>query len=146
MNSNIKIYNRKLEGEITNEEKNRIEFLVKQFHRNIERLNRNMEITKFKNKFFPPIILIMFLFTWSAIIVFIYMCIKSIILQWIIGLPAIIINGYVYLVCYANYLFQEKEEEEILNKNIEEILNEIDSILDKYNIPKEDFYNDYNIN
>ena len=68
------------------------------------------------------------------------------ILQLIIGFPSVIINGYAYLIFYINFLFKEKEEENIVNKNINEILEEINSILDKYKIPKEDFYKEYNIN
>lgn len=146
MDSNIRINNRKYEGEITDEEKERIFFLVKQYHRNIDRLETNEKIISFKNKFFPPVILIMFLFSWSSISIFVYSYIQSLVMKLIIGFPAIIINGYAYLIFYINYLFQEKEEENIVNKNINEILKEIDSILDKYNIPKDDFYKDYNIN
>lgn len=146
MDSNIRICNRKYENEITDEEKDRIIFLTKQYHKNIDRLEKNEKITHFKKKFFPPIILIMFLFSWASISIFVYSHIKNLILQLIIGLPATIINGYAYLIFYSNFLFQEKEEETTVNENIKKFLNEIDSILDKYNIPKDDFYKDYNIN
>ena len=146
MNSDIIICNRKFEDEIIEEEKNRLVFLAKQYHSNIYRLEKNKEITNFKNTFFPPVILIMFLFSWTCISIFVYLYKKSLILQLIIGFPAVIINGYAYLVFYSNFLFQEKEEEMTVNQNIEKILNEINSILDKYNITKEDFYKEYNIN
>ena len=146
MDSNIRICSRKFEDEITDEEKNRLIFLAKQYHRNIERLEKNKRTISFKNKFFPPIILIIFLFSWASISIFVYLYIKSFILQLIIGFPAVIVNGYAYLIFYSNFLFQEKEEENIVNKDINEILEEINSILDKYNIPKEDFYKEYNIN
>lgn len=146
MDSNIRICSRKFEGEITDEEKNRLIFLAKQYHRNIERLEINKRIISFKSKFFPPIILIMFLFSLTSIAVFVYLYIKSLIFQLIIGFPAIIVNGYAYLIFYINYLFQEKEEEKNINDNINKTLEEINSILDKYNITKEDFYNENNIN
>ena len=146
MDSNIRINNRKYEGEITDEEKNKVIFLAEQYHRNKARLERNKKIIDFKNKFFPPIILIMFLFSSASISTFVYSYIQSLVLKLIIGFPAIIINGYAYLIFYINYLFQEKDEENIVNKNINETLEEIDFILNKYNIPKNDFYKDYNIN
>lgn len=146
MDSNIRICSRKFEGEITDEEKNRLIFLAKQYHRNIERLEINKRTISFKSKFFPPIILIMFLFSLTSIAVFVYLYIKNLIFQLIIGFPAIIVNGYAYLIFYINYLFQEKEEEKNINDNINKTLEEINSILDKYNITKEDFYNEYNIN
>lgn len=146
MDSNIRICNRKYEGEITDEEKDRLIFLAKQYHKNIDRLEKNNKIINFKSTFFPPIILIMFLFSWASISIFVYLYIKSLILQLIIGFPSVIINGYAYLIFYINYLFQEKEEENTVNKIINEILEEINSILDKYKIPKEDFYKEYNIN
>ncbi|MBR0428251.1 MAG: hypothetical protein IJK18_08660 [Clostridia bacterium] len=146
MDSNIRICSRKFEGEITDEEKNRLIFLAKQYHRNIERLEINKRTISFKSKFFPPIILIMFLFSLTSIAVFVYLYIKSLIFQLIIGFPAIIVNGYAYLIFYINYLFQEKEEEKNINDNINKTLEEINFILDKYKITKEDFYKEYTIN
>ena len=146
MDSDIKICNRKYEDDITDEEKNKLNLFKKQYHINIERLEKNKEIISIKNTFFPPVILIMFLFSCACISIFVYLYIKSFILQLIIGFPAVIINGYSYLIFYNNFLFHEKEEEETVNIHINTILKEIDSILDKYNITKKDFYKEYSIN
>lgn len=146
MDSDIRLCGRKYEGEITEEETNRIDFLSKQYSKNINRAKANNKIIGFKKKIFPPIILIMFLFTLGAIVTFVATTIKSLMLQWIIGLPSVIFNGYTYLVFYINYLFQEKEEEQIISKNIEEITDEINRILKKYHIDVEDFYKELDSN
>lgn len=90
------------------------------------------------------IFVIMFIFTWTTLVICIYQFLGNTIFSNILSLIAIGLNVYVYIIFADNYIETDIKESDKLVQQIQNITLELDTLIEKYDIPEQEFYKQLN--
>ena len=125
--------------EILTEDDKRIQELSRQYINQVRFLKQNEAKIAFKKKL-RPVFVIEFFYTWIAIVIATFKLFENELFQTIFGFLSIGITFYVYGIFAFFYLREDIDKSDNIIKNIDNIQNELNQLLEKINLNVDDFY------
>ena len=111
-------------------EEENINFLVKQYKKNLYLLKEKEKKINFRNKI-SPLFFIFFLYNWGSLIIVDYYMFNNSFLGNVLTLIFLGINVYVYILFGNAFLEEAKDEYEEIQNIIDSIKMDIDTYLEK---------------
>lgn len=127
---------------MSKEDELKLESLGKMFKNLHERRNSNKQLTEIRNKY-SFIFIIYFFYNWVTIVLGTMAIFQNTILNSIIAIIAIGVNIYVFSFFIKYYTKEFEKENEIIEQQLQEILDEADSIIERNDVRPSTYYKKY---